>query len=198
MAPPRTRFAFLPARGKCTWSTGEGKGSVAGRGGIGWCFPQSFDFRLSTSRMGDNASICTPLQGHLAVQLAGLCRLAHLTGPRAENIHRGPDDPCTMTGRLSTSHGFVKGCLRCCLERGERRRIEWVVVWCGVVWSGVGRKEEGEVLCRRVRSSQGAKDTFDGSAQGKSPCEVDSTEGLVDDRMESRTGVHVESEVVLK
>ena len=47
-------------------------------------------------------------------------------------------------------------------------------------------------------SSSGPKDTFDGSAQGKSPCEVDSNEGLVDGRMESRTGVHVESEVVLK
>ena len=42
------------------------------------------------------------------------------------------------------------------------------------------------------------KDTFDGSAQDKSPCEVDINEGLVDGRLEGRTGVHVESEVVLK
>ena len=46
--------------------------------------------------------------------------------------------------------------------------------------------------------SQGAKDTFDGSAQDKSPCDVDINEGLVDGRVEGRTGVHVESEVVLK
>ena len=44
----------------------------------------------------------------------------------------------------------------------------------------------------------GAKDTFDGSAQGKSPCEDDINKGLVDGRVEGRTGVHVESEVVLK
>ena len=30
------------------------------------------------------------------------------------------------------------------------------------------------------------------------PCEVDISEGLVDGRVEGRTGVHVESEVVLK
>ena len=42
------------------------------------------------------------------------------------------------------------------------------------------------------------KDTFDGSAQGKSPCEVDSNGVLVDGRIEGRTGVHVESGVVLK
>ena len=47
-------------------------------------------------------------------------------------------------------------------------------------------------------SARGPKDTFDGSAQDKSPCEVDINEGLVDGRVESRTGVHVESEVVLK
>ena len=41
------------------------------------------------------------------------------------------------------------------------------------------------------------KDTFDGSAQGKSPCEDDISEGLVDGRVEGRSGVHVESEVVL-
>ena len=42
--------------------------------------------------------------------------------------------------------------------------------------------------------SQGAKDAFDGSAQGKSPCEVNSNEGRVD----GRTRDHVESELVLK
>ena len=42
------------------------------------------------------------------------------------------------------------------------------------------------------------KDTFDGSAHGKSPCEVDSNESLVDGRIEGRTGVPVESEAVLK
>ena len=42
------------------------------------------------------------------------------------------------------------------------------------------------------------KDTFDGSAQGKPPCEVDINEGLVDGRIEGRTGMHVESEEVLK
>ena len=47
-------------------------------------------------------------------------------------------------------------------------------------------------------SARGPKDTFDGSAQDKSPCEVDIIEGLVDGRVEGRTGVHVESEVVLK
>ena len=47
-------------------------------------------------------------------------------------------------------------------------------------------------------SARGPKDTFDGSAPDKSPCEVDINEGLVDGRVEGRTGVHVESEVVLK
>ena len=42
-------------------------------------------------------------------------------------------------------------------------------------------------------SARGPKDTFDGSAQGKSPSEVDSNGVLVDGRIESRTGVHVES-----
>ena len=41
-------------------------------------------------------------------------------------------------------------------------------------------------------SAKGPKDMFDGSSQGKSPCEVGSNEGR------GRTGVHVESEVVLK
>ena len=40
--------------------------------------------------------------------------------------------------------------------------------------------------------------TFDGSAQGNSPCEVDNNEGLVDGPIEGRTGVYVESEVELK
>ena len=43
-----------------------------------------------------------------------------------------------------------------------------------------------------------SKDTSDGSAQGESPCEVDSHVGLVDGRMEGRTGVHAERKVVLK
>ena len=47
-------------------------------------------------------------------------------------------------------------------------------------------------------SARGAKDTFDGSAQGNSPCEDDINKGLVDGRVEGRAGVHVESEVVLK
>ena len=47
-------------------------------------------------------------------------------------------------------------------------------------------------------SASGPKDTFVGSAQGKSPCEVDSDEGRVGGRIEGRTGVHVEREVVLK
>ena len=34
--------------------------------------------------------------------------------------------------------------------------------------------------------------------EDKSPCEVDINEGLVGGRVEGRTGVHVESEVVLK
>ena len=42
------------------------------------------------------------------------------------------------------------------------------------------------------------KDTLAGSAQDKSPCEVDINESLVDGRVEGRTRVHVESEVVLK
>ena len=46
-------------------------------------------------------------------------------------------------------------------------------------------------------SAIGPKDTFDGSAHGKSPCEDDISEGLVDGRVEVRTGVQVESEVVL-
>ena len=47
-------------------------------------------------------------------------------------------------------------------------------------------------------SAKGPKDTFDGSVQGKSPCEVDDNEVLVDGRQEGRTAVHVESKVVLK
>ena len=51
-----------------------------------------------------------------------------------------------------------------------------------------------------VVSATGPKDTFDGSAQGKSPCEDDVSGGMVDGRVEGRTGVQVErveSEVVL-
>ena len=47
-------------------------------------------------------------------------------------------------------------------------------------------------------SVRGPKDTFDASAQGKSPCEVDINEGLIEGRVEGRVGVHVESDVVLK
>ena len=39
---------------------------------------------------------------------------------------------------------------------------------------------------------------FHGSAQDKSPCEVDINESLVRGWVEGRTVVHVESEVVLK
>ena len=42
------------------------------------------------------------------------------------------------------------------------------------------------------------KDTFDGPAQGKPPCEEGISKGLVDGQEEGRTEVHVESEVVLK
>ena len=55
----------------------------------------------------------------------------------------------------------------------------------------------GLIACGRVRFSQGPKDTFNGSAQDKSLCEVDIAEGRVDSQVEGRTGVHVESEVVL-
>ena len=48
-------------------------------------------------------------------------------------------------------------------------------------------------------SARGPKGTFDGSAQDKSPCAVDIiNECLVNGRVEGRTGVHVESEAVLK
>ena len=47
-------------------------------------------------------------------------------------------------------------------------------------------------------SARGPKDTFDGSAQDKSPCEDDISKGQVDGQVEGRTGVHVESEVVRK
>ena len=51
-----------------------------------------------------------------------------------------------------------------------------------------------------VVSAIGAKDTFDGSAQGKSPCEDVVNKGLVDKQEEGRIGVQVErleSEVVI-
>ena len=47
-------------------------------------------------------------------------------------------------------------------------------------------------------STRWPKDTFGGSAHDKSLCEADIHEGLVDGGVEGRTGVHVESEVVLK
>ena len=46
-------------------------------------------------------------------------------------------------------------------------------------------------------SARGPKDTFDGSAQVKSPCEVDINKGLVHGRVEGRIGVQVDSELVL-
>ena len=48
-------------------------------------------------------------------------------------------------------------------------------------------------------SAREPKHTFVGSAQEKSPCEkVAINESLVDGQVEGWTGVHVESEVVLK
>ena len=49
-----------------------------------------------------------------------------------------------------------------------------------------------------VVSATRPKNTFDGSAQGKSPCEKVISKDLVDRQEEGRIGVHVESEVVLK
>ena len=46
--------------------------------------------------------------------------------------------------------------------------------------------------------ANGPKDTFDGSAQSKPPSEVDSNEVLVLCRVEGRTGVQVESEIMVK
>ena len=46
-------------------------------------------------------------------------------------------------------------------------------------------------------SARRQKDTFAGSAQDKSQSEVDINESLVDGWEEGRTGMHVESEVVL-
>ena len=60
----------------------------------------------------------------------------------------------------------------------------------------LGSQPVGDVV-----SAMGPKDTFDASAQGKSPCEDDLNKGLVDGRSEGRMGVQVErveSEVVLK
>ena len=53
-------------------------------------------------------------------------------------------------------------------------------------------------LANECVSARRPKDTFDGSAQGKSPCEADINESLVDGRVKGRTGVHVESGLVLK
>ena len=58
----------------------------------------------------------------------------------------------------------------------------------------LGSEPEGECV-----SASGPEDAFDGCVQGKSPCEErHQVKVLVDGRAESRTGVHVESEVVLK
>ena len=57
----------------------------------------------------------------------------------------------------------------------------------------LGSKPVGECV-----STREPKDTFGGSSQGKSPCEMDGNERLVDGRIENRIGVHVESEAVLK
>ena len=48
-------------------------------------------------------------------------------------------------------------------------------------------------LASECGSSRGPKDTFDGSSQGVPPCEGNSKDGRID----GRTGVQVESEVVL-
>ena len=59
----------------------------------------------------------------------------------------------------------------------------------------------GNVFVGDVVSAIGPKDTFDGSAQGKSPFVDDVDKGLVVGRVESRTGVQVErveNEVVLR
>ena len=52
----------------------------------------------------------------------------------------------------------------------------------------------GSYLVGECVSARGQKDTF----ERQNLCEVDINEGLVDGRVEGRTGVHVESEVVLK
>ena len=57
----------------------------------------------------------------------------------------------------------------------------------------LGSQPAGECV-----SAKGPKDTFDGSAEDKSPCEIDVNEGLVVGRVKGRIGVHVQSEVVLK
>ena len=61
-------------------------------------------------------------------------------------------------------------------------------------------RSPGAVSVGDVVSAIGPKDTFDGSAQGKSLREHDNNKGLVDDRVEGWIGVQVErveSEVVL-
>ena len=60
------------------------------------------------------------------------------------------------------------------------------------------RADHDESNVAECVSARGPEDTFDGSVQDKSPCEVDINESLVDGRVEGRTEVHVESEVVLK
>ena len=57
----------------------------------------------------------------------------------------------------------------------------------------LGSQPVGDVV-----SAVGPKDTFDGLAQGKNPCEGGISTGLVDGRVEGRIGVQVESDVVLK
>ena len=57
----------------------------------------------------------------------------------------------------------------------------------------VGSQPLGECF-----SAKEPNDTFDGSVQGKSPCEVDNKEGRVSGRIEGLTGVQMESEVELK
>ena len=63
---------------------------------------------------------------------------------------------------------------------------------------GATRLVEPDALVSECVSAKGPKVTFDGSAQGKGPCEDDSSKGLIDGRVEGRIGVKVESEVVLK
>ena len=56
----------------------------------------------------------------------------------------------------------------------------------------------GSVNAGECVSAIEPKDTFDGSVQGKSACEDNISKGLVDGRVEGRTGVHMEREAVLK
>ena len=88
-----------------------------------------------------------------------------------------------MTGGAPVAHGrWRKGGARFgSFEKKAASRSAWIRA-----------ESAGECI-----SARGPKDTFNGSAQDESPCEVDIGEGRVDGRVEGRTGVHVESEGVL-